>query len=434
MPSRALALRGPGRRDPLRSVAFRAGRPERKRRARDGYDRPREAHALFLPIGDSPNVPKAAWVTWGLIAVNVAVFLALLPLSGIPADPADPAYAAYVRALAAERGYPPVRLQLSAYDLFCFRHGFRPAAPSLIDALTGMFLHGGWMHLLGNMLFLWIYGDNVEHRLGRAGYLLAYLGTGLAAALGDGLLRFGSGVPSIGASGAISGVLGFYFIWFPYNRVRVWVFLFPFLARVIELPARVVLGIYIVADNLLPLLLTGGAGSVSYGAHVGGFAAGCAAALAIDRWVLLRHGARRARPAPVADVPPERLLRQALLEGDVDRAAQLFFALPAPIRRALGPGLALRLGQELDRAGRHHAALAVFQRMLADHPHGPGRALAHAGAARVQLEELHQPTAAYQHLLEALDEAETEEEAAMVRRLLAALRARTRTVPRHPPL
>ena len=75
--------------------------------------------------------------------------------------------------------------RISAYDAVVYRYGFKPAAPEPTDVLTSMFLHGGWLHLIGNMLFLWIYGDNVEHRLGPLGYLIAYLGTGVAAAFGD---------------------------------------------------------------------------------------------------------------------------------------------------------------------------------------------------------------------------------------------------------
>jgi membrane associated rhomboid family serine protease len=88
----------------------------------------------------------------------------------------------------------------------------------------------------------------------------------------------GSSLPAVGASGAISGVLGFYFIWFPYNRVRTWIFLFPIFMNVVELPARLVLGCYVLFDNVLPLLFTHGVGGVAHGAHIGGFVAGAALA------------------------------------------------------------------------------------------------------------------------------------------------------------
>ena len=104
-----------------------------------------------------------------------------------------------------------------------------------------MFLHGGFMHLFGNMLFLWIYGDNVEKRLGMIPFVLWYLATGAAATLFHAAVFSTSDVPLVGASGAISGVLGFYFVWFPRNTVRVLLFLPPFIMQVIQIPARIVL-------------------------------------------------------------------------------------------------------------------------------------------------------------------------------------------------
>ena len=133
--------------------------------------------------------------------------------------------------------------QVSAYDLVVFAYGFRPADLNLSALVTSMFLHGGFMHLAGNMLFLWIYGDNVEHRLGRWRYLAAYLGTGTLATLSHAVLNLDSALPMVGASGAISGVLGLYFIWFPRNRVRLWIMLFPFFMNVVYAPARLVLGV-----------------------------------------------------------------------------------------------------------------------------------------------------------------------------------------------
>ncbi len=245
---------------------------------------------MFLPIGDSPNLARTPWLTWILIGANVAIHLALWPLSFQAVDRQDPALAEYMAVLAAERGAVPA--QVSRADLVRFEHGFKPSRMELADAFSSMFLHGGMAHLLGNMLFLWIFGDNVEHRLGRGRFLLAYLGTGVAAAMGDALLRWDSSIPSVGASGAISGVLGLYFAWFPHNRVRVFVFLFPFIMETIELSARFVLGLYLVVDNILPLLLSGGAGGISYGAHIGGFAAGWGAA----KWLESRRQHPRGAP------------------------------------------------------------------------------------------------------------------------------------------
>ena len=228
----------------------------------------------MFPIGDAPNPKGFAWMNTLLIAINVAVFLFTWPLSQRPADPNDPNYRAYIEAVSREARLPPAELQaldeqVSEYDMVVFEHGLRPAQPSAIDMQFSMFLHGGLMHLFGNMLFLWIYGNNVEFRLGPVLYLLAYLATGFAAGLGDILLRPGSNIPAVGPSGAISGVLGMYLIWFPHNRVRMLLFLPPLAVRPFELPAPVVLLFYIVGQNLVPALLGGGgATGVAYGAHL----------------------------------------------------------------------------------------------------------------------------------------------------------------------
>ncbi len=396
---------------------------------------------MILPIGDSPNPRGVAWINWTLIVLNVAVFLALWPLSFRPADPRDPDLPRYVQALVEDGRVHPADVprlvrRVSAYDLFTYRHGFRPAHPTLAGALAGMFLHGGWAHLLGNMLFLWIYGDNVEARLGRLGYLLAYLGTGLAAAGGDFLLRHGSDIPAVGASGAISGVLGLYFLWFPLNRVRLWVWFFPFFADVIELPARLVLAMYLVVDNLLPVLVTGGkGGGVAYGAHIGGFIAGLALAWVMDRHWLHRPEVTRERPpdVPAAATLP-RAFREALAAGRLSEAAAMLFDLPRQVtRNALGPREKIRLGDALANAGHPRAALAAYQRALADHPRGPGRARAHLGAARVLMDDLGFPTAAYQHLYHALEEDPDPAEEAEARELLEKLARRARSVPRSLP-
>jgi membrane associated rhomboid family serine protease len=150
-----------------------------------------------------------------------------------------------------------------------------------LTLLTSMFMHGGLMHLFGNMLFLWIFGDNLEDRIGHARYLVFYLLCGVLASLahvfttlafsegGSGLL-----VPSLGASGAISGVLGGYILLFPHRRVRVLISYF-----LTEVPAYVALGLWFVFQFVSGLgILGGGAqeGGVAYAAHIGGFIAGLA--------------------------------------------------------------------------------------------------------------------------------------------------------------
>jgi membrane associated rhomboid family serine protease len=138
--------------------------------------------------------------------------------------------------------------------------------------VTSMFLHGGWMHLGGNMLYLWIFGDNIERALGHARYLVFYFVCGLAAGLAHIWFSGGSVVPSVGASGAISGVLGGYLLLFPRNRVRVLT-----RAGVTSVPAIVVLGFWIVIQLISQvgsIAQTSEGGGVAYMAHIGGFAAG----------------------------------------------------------------------------------------------------------------------------------------------------------------
>lgn len=228
-------------------------------------------------------------MTLALIAANVAVYLLVaVPLSAQPAHPGDPRVAEYLAALAPHLP-PGVRLgevarMLTEYDLFVFDWGFRPASMRVTDLFASMFLHGGFMHLAGNMLFLWIYGNNVEHRLGPIGFLAAYLVTGIAATAFQTAFNLQSGIPMVGASGAISGVLGFYLHWFPHHYVRVFIFLFPFYVGTTMLSASLVLWGYLILDNVLPFLVTSTAGGgVAHGAHIGGFLAGFAAAVAMGR-------------------------------------------------------------------------------------------------------------------------------------------------------
>lgn len=240
---------------------------------------------MFFPFADHPN-PRGyiPWVTWGLIAANVLIFLLIsLPLSMTRVDPTDPALIEWLRAVS-RVGVDPRLLaaRATAYDLFTFAHGYKPGAPALDDLLFSLFLHAGFLHLAGNMLFLWIYGDNVEHRLGRLKFLLAYIGSGVAATLAFSTMAGHSMTPLVGASGAISGVLGMYYVWFPRNQVKVFVAFFPFLFDVVMVPARFVLAIFVIVDNLVPLLM-GAGGGVAYGAHLGGFAAGLALAAVLAR-------------------------------------------------------------------------------------------------------------------------------------------------------
>ena len=383
---------------------------------------------MLLPLGDAPNPRGVAIVTYVLIAVNVAIYLLVtLPLSARPASPLDPATIEYVRDIAPRAGVDDGELleRTTAYDLFVFAHGFRPAAPQALALLTSLFLHAGFLHLFGNMLFLWIYGDTVEHRLGRWWYLLGYLGTGVAATLFHTLFAEHSPLPLIGASGAISGVLGCYFIWFPANRVRLLVLIVPFFMQVVQVSSRLVLGMYLVMDNVLPFLIAHGADAgVAHGAHIGGFVAGVALAWVIDR------GELRVRPTEYADaetLPRDAAaaeLRRVLGDGRFAAAAPLYFGLPERAARdALGPDELLALGDWLHANGHTDAALVVYRRRLRDYPPGPGTAAAHLGAGLIELHDNGQAAQAYQHLRAALAANPSPEMAAQARAAIAAIAA-----------
>jgi membrane associated rhomboid family serine protease len=146
--------------------------------------------------------------------------------------------------------------------------------PPSLTLVTSMFMHGGWMHLLGNMLYLWIFGDNVEDSMGHGRFIVFYLLCGVAAALAQVLPQPGSPVPMVGASGAISGVLGAYLLLYPHARVLVLIPL-PFWLHVVRLPAGIVLAVWFGLQLLSNLLAqTGPQGGVAFGAHIGGFLAG----------------------------------------------------------------------------------------------------------------------------------------------------------------
>lgn len=381
---------------------------------------------MFFPIGDAPNPQGRAPATYGLIAANVALFVLVnLPLGARRPDPRDPEFVEYVQvtaeALEGRVSAREVAQEASAYDVFVFTHGFRPAAPRLSDLLFCMFLHAGLLHLVGNMLFLWIYGDNVEHRLGSAAFLWWYLATGAAATLFHMIFAGDSPIPLVGASGAISGVLGFYFLWFPRNHVRMLWFLPPFIMQVFEVPARIVLGLYLVADNLLPFVFASGGGGVAHGAHIGGFLAGLGLAWVMDRQLLERPpGDLGARGEPLtADVTG---LTEALRAGRFEDAARRYFALPPEQTRGLiSTPEAVQLARALRAEGHSEAALAMLRRTLRNSPGGMGAAEAYALAGFIQLEDQGEATAAYQYLLTALELDPDPELAVQIRRALQAI-------------
>jgi membrane associated rhomboid family serine protease len=210
----------------------------------------------MLPIGDDAESGATPIATWSILALNVLAFLLEM------AQPAE-ALQAFVQAW----GVVP-REYAAARDL-------APTIPLPFwsTLLTSMFLHGGWMHLGGNMLYLAVFGDNIERRLGSARFLAFYLLCGLAAAAGHILFALDSDVPTIGASGAISGVLGGYLVLFPKNRVRVLTN-----RGIMAMPAITVLGFWILIQVVSQMTASyaPSGGGVAYMAHIAGFVAGLA--------------------------------------------------------------------------------------------------------------------------------------------------------------
>jgi membrane associated rhomboid family serine protease len=376
---------------------------------------------MFLPVGDIPNPRSTPWVTYALIAINIAVFaLVTIPLSLARPDLNDPLLLEYLSALNLRGDWPIQSLldQVSAYDLAVFRYGYRPAHGSLPTLFTAMFLHGGWLHLAGNMLFLYIFGDNVEHRLGSLRYLFAYLGSGVAATLFFALFVPGSHVPLIGASGAISGVLGFYFLWFPRNQIKVFVFLFPLLMTHVLIPARLVLGFYLLVDNLLPFLITNAeGGGVAHGAHIGGFLAGMGLAATSDRLPgLLQLKGPRVSRARTNLVDAVTDIVRAIERGDVAHAAERYATLETRAQRGqLATNNVLAIGRHLLEDNRLELALTVFRRLIAERPGDAGLDQAYLGAGQAMLRKQRCDTAAWHYFLAAVDLARTPEVAEAAR-------------------
>ena len=221
----------------------------------------------MFPLRDSVPSTRPPVVNVLLIAACTVVFLFELSLG--------PHLERFIRL----RGFVPARF----FHLLTVRGGVTLGMKS---ALLSMFLHGGWLHLIGNMWFLWIFGDGVEGALGHVSYLLFYLGAGVAAAIGQAIVAPSSSVPMVGASGAIAGVLGAYLVWFPWARIRTLVFL-GFFFTVAELPAPIFLIIWFVVQffsGTLALAAAGpAAGGVAWFAHIGGFLAGALLAFALRR-------------------------------------------------------------------------------------------------------------------------------------------------------
>jgi membrane associated rhomboid family serine protease len=210
----------------------------------------------MIPLKDNIPSHRTPIVTVGLIIVNVLVYVNQLML-----PPRAAARFVYL--------YGLIPIEISSGDLL-----IPHPVPLYATILTSMFVHGGLFHLAGNMLYLWIFGDNVEDRMGRLRFLIFYLLSGLAAAAAQILSDPDSKIPMVGASGAISGVLGAYLLLFPHARV-VTLLVLGWFIRLVEIPALIVLGFWIVVQVLNGLLTLGvQVGGVAWFAHIGGFVAG----------------------------------------------------------------------------------------------------------------------------------------------------------------
>jgi membrane associated rhomboid family serine protease len=208
----------------------------------------------MIPLHDENPTTRFAWVTLLLILTNVAVFV-----------------------------FEIVRAQAGTLDVFVAQWMFVPSrffanpfAPAEIATIfVSMFSHAGLLHIGGNMLYLWIFGNNVEDRLGSLRYLAFYLLVGIAATLGQGFMSTTSDIPNLGASGAVAGVLGAYILLFPRARVLTAVIIIFFI-ELVRIPAIIVIGVWFLLQLASGVGSLGGAqqGGVAYFAHVWGFAAG----------------------------------------------------------------------------------------------------------------------------------------------------------------
>jgi membrane associated rhomboid family serine protease len=221
------------------------------------YNPQPENDTRLIPLKDDNPTSITPVLTWLIIALNVAVFLYQFSL-------------------------PP-----RAGQAFVFQFGAVPAVvlgsvvlppglaviPAGLSLFTSMFLHGGWLHLAGNMLYLWIFGNNIEEAMGRVRFVVFYLLCGLGAAAAHILSSAGSTIPIVGASGAISGVLGAYLLLYPRARVLVLIPL-GFFTRLMYIPAGIVLGFWFLLQVFQGSMTSGEGGGVAWWAHIGGFVFG----------------------------------------------------------------------------------------------------------------------------------------------------------------
>ena len=211
----------------------------------------------MIPLRDTNPSKTIPFVNYILIIVNVVAFLLEWSLGKFTNEAV-------------------IHLGLIPARFFSDVHTLHVSAMTFVPFLSSMFLHGGWLHLLGNMLFLYIFGDNVEDRFGHFRYVVFYVVAGLAAAATQVYINASSEIPMVGASGAIAGVLGSYVCMFPKAKVTTLIPIF-FFFQIVELPAYIFLGLWFVMQifsGMMSLGIGADAGGVAWWAHIGGFAAG----------------------------------------------------------------------------------------------------------------------------------------------------------------
>ena len=262
---------------------------------------------FFFPLFDDNPSRRTPWIAWAIIAICVLVFFW-------------------------QQSLPPQSERLAFYQF-----GFVPAhasgaallppeivvIPAWATVVTAMFLHGGWMHIGGNMLYLWIFGDNVEDSMGPIKFVIFYLLCGGAAALAQFAIDPASRVPMVGASGGIAGILGAYLVLHPRAAIRTFILIVIFV-RFINLPAWLVLGFWIGGQFLaVPGALSGADGGVAYFAHIGGFIAGMVLIPFFKRADIPLFGAddkpsehRNGQPIPFSDIRREASYRYRRRQND----------------------------------------------------------------------------------------------------------------------
>ncbi len=213
----------------------------------------------MFPIADENPSKTTPYVNYSIIAINIIVFLF------------------------------EISIPIESLKLFIYNYGIVPArylSPSLVSGfnfvsnpitpfISSMFLHGGWLHIIFNMWALYIFGDNVEDRLGHSGYLLFYFGSGLIAGIIHSIFNFSSIEPSIGASGAIAGVMAAYVLMFPTAKIRT-LFIIIFIPLIVPIPALIFVGLWFFSQLFTGTLslFSGASGGIAWWAHIGGFIGG----------------------------------------------------------------------------------------------------------------------------------------------------------------